>query len=415
MKHYPWHLLGFAILFCLPPARAGESPDKTNAARTDTLFETWNKPNSPGCALGVVRGGKLVVARGYGLANLDHDVPITTRSVFEVGSMTKSFTCVCLALLMDQGKLSPDDDIRKYVPELPRYDPPITIRHLIRCECGLRDYWHLMPLAGWNLDDAWTEKDVLALLTLQKAPTFKPGSRFAYNSSGYFLLGLAVERITGKSLARFAEENVFAPLKMTSTYLEDNPTRVTKHRAVGYNVSPDGSARRWAMNSSTVGAWGLKTTVEDLFKWDRNFAGNRLRDGPLLREFVKSGVLLDNRNVLDAQPAASYRGLRRMGFTGGMPGFSAALVRFPEQDFSVICLSNDNWRLSPWQLALRVADIYLADQMKEEKRPEGTQRYEYRDLPERELADKAGAYRMKGTRMIWTVSVAKGQLAHTDH
>src|SRR5262249_47397877 len=139
--------------------------------------------DSPGCALGIVRDGKLIVARGYGMANLDAVVPITARSVFDVGSITKSFTCVCLALLMDQGNLSPDDDIRKYVPDLPRYDPPITVRHLIRCEDGLRDYWFLMQLAGWNIDDAWTGDDVLALMTRQKAPAFRPGSRFAYTFS----------------------------------------------------------------------------------------------------------------------------------------------------------------------------------------------------------------------------------------
>jgi len=124
---------------------------------------------------------------------------------------------VCLALLTDQGKLSPDDEIRKFVPEMPRYDPPITIRHLIRCENGLRDYWHLIQLAGWNIDDTWTDKDVLTLVTRQKARTFKPGSKFAYNSTGCFLLGCAIERITGLSLARFAEKNVFQPLGMTST------------------------------------------------------------------------------------------------------------------------------------------------------------------------------------------------------
>jgi CubicO group peptidase (beta-lactamase class C family) len=199
------NLFGFVTLACVAPsARAGEVTGKAHAAKVDKLFETWSKPDSPGCALGIVREGKLIVARGYGMANLDDDVPITAKSVFEVGSMTKSFTCVCLALLMDQGRLSPDDDIRKYVPEMPRYDPPITVRHLIRCEGGLRDYWHLMQLAGWNIDDAWTEKDVLALVTRQQTPTFRPGSRFAYGSTGYLLMGRAIERITGQSLARFA-------------------------------------------------------------------------------------------------------------------------------------------------------------------------------------------------------------------
>jgi CubicO group peptidase (beta-lactamase class C family) len=410
------NLLGFVTLACLvPSARADEAADKANAAKVDKLFETWSKPNSPGCALGIVRDGKLIVARGYGMANLDDDVPITTKSVFEVCSLTKSFTCVCLALLLDQGKLSPDDDVRKYVPDMPRYDPPVTIRHLIRCEDGLRDYWHLMQLAGWNIDDAWTEKDVLALVTRQKTPAFRPGSRFAYGITGYFLLGRAVERITGQSLARFADTNVFRPLGMTSTYLEDDPGRVTKHRVVGYDVYPDGRVRRWMMNSNVVGAGGLKTTVEDLFKWDQNFYANRLPDGPYLRAFLKTGTLLDNRKVLDVNPTERYRGLKRMAFTGGLPGFVAGFVRFPEQKFSIICLSNDGIRIQPWTVALRIADLYLADQMQEpRKRQIPAAKYEFVDLAESDLLDKVGAYRMRGSRMIWTVSLAKGQLALTD-
>ena len=426
MRCYLCNLLGLVTLACLAPsARADEATDKANAAKVDKLFETWNKPDSPGCALGIVRDGKLIVARGYGMANLDDDVPITTRSVFEVASMTKSFTCVCLALLMDQGKLSPDDDIRKYVPEMPRYDPRITIRDLVRCEGGLRDYWHLVQLAGWNLEDAWTDGDVLALVTRQKAPTFRPGSRFAYSSMDYFLLVRAIERVTGQSLARFADQKVFRPLGMTSTYYEDDPGRVTKHRAVGYDVMPDGSIRRWVLNSKVAGAMGLKTTVEDLFKWDQNFYANRLPDGPYVREFLKTGTLLGNRHVLDvwaylakmasAEPADHYRGLKRMAFTGGVPGFVSAFVRFPEQKFSVICLSNDGIRIAPWTVALRIADLYLADRMKEGKKGKTpAPQYKFVDVAESDLLDKVGPYRMQRTRMIWTVSVTKGELVLTD-
>jgi RNA polymerase sigma factor (sigma-70 family) len=397
-----------------PAAHADEASDKTNALKVDKLFETQSKPGSPGCALGIIRDGKLIVARGYGMANLDDDVPVTTKTVFEA-AMAQSFTCVCLALLMDQGKLAPQDDIRKYVPEMPRYHPPLTIRHLIRCEDGLRDYWHLLQLAGWNIDDAWTDGDVLALVTRQKAPTFRPGSRFAFNNSAYFLLLRALERITGQSLARFADKNVFQPLGMTTTYFEDNSGRITKHRAVGYDVMADGKIRRWTMNSKVVGVSGLKTTVEDLFKWDQNFYANRLPDGPYVRAFFKTGTLLDNRNVLDVNPTERYRGLKRMGFTGGMPGFVAGFTRFPEQKFSVICLSNDYFRVEPWTVALRIADLYLADQMKEKKEPLRTApKPKFVQLPDYDLADKAGAYRVRATRVIWKVSVTDGKLAVTD-
>src|SRR5262249_41010203 len=214
---------------------------------------------------------------------------------------------------------------------------------------------------------------------------------------------------------RFADKTVFRPLGMTSTYLDDKPTRVVRNRAVGYDLNPDGSLRRWTMNSRAVGAWGLKTTVEDVFKWDQTFYVNRLPDGPRLREFLKSGTLLDNRKVLDVDPPESYRGLQRMGFTGGLPGFVAGFVRFPGQKFSVICLSNDGTRARPWVAALRIADIYLADQMKGGKRPQAAApKYDFVDLADADLADKVGAYRVSRTRMVWTVSVVKGELTLRD-
>jgi CubicO group peptidase (beta-lactamase class C family) len=139
MKRFHCVLLAVLAPGCLPEsAQADEATDTAIAAEVNKLFEKWDRPDSPGCALGIIRDGKVVFARGYGMADLDHGVPITTKSVFEVGSMTKSITCACLAILMDQGKLDPEDDLHKYVLEMPHYNPPITIRHLIRCECGLR-------------------------------------------------------------------------------------------------------------------------------------------------------------------------------------------------------------------------------------------------------------------------------------
>src|SRR5262249_8909535 len=281
------------------------------------------------------------------------------------GSVTKTFTCVCLALLLDRGRIAAEDDVRKYLPELPRYDPPITVRHLVRCECGLPDYFHLMQLAGWNIDAAYTDRDVLALLTRWKKPAFRAGDKFAYTSSGYFLLGQLVQRVTGQSLARFAAGNVFKPLQMTATYYEDDPHRVVKHRAVGYNVTEGGKIRRWRLNSNTGGGWGLKTTVQDLVRWDQNCLQNKLPEGKHLKELLAQGTLFGNLNVLDATPTGAYRGLRRIQATGGMPGFAAALVRFPDQRFTFVRLSHYNYRGRPWNLALQVADLYLEKQLKQ--------------------------------------------------
>jgi CubicO group peptidase (beta-lactamase class C family) len=413
LAHFTASLVALSVL--TSPLVADEVTDAALAARVDKLFAAWDKPDSPGAAVGIIRDGKLLVARGYGRANLDDNVPITPRSVFEVGSVTKSFTCVCVALLLDQGKISPDDGIRKYVPEMPAYDPPVTIRHLIRCECGLRDYFHLMQVAGWNIEDAYTAEDALALLSRQKTLPFQPGQKYSYTSSGYFLLGQMVQRVTEHSLARFAHDNVFKPLGMNSTHYEDDPTAVVKNRAVGYDAKSGGGFRRWMMTSGTVGGWGLKSTVEDLYRWDQNFYRNKLPEGRYLKEFLRSGTLLGNRNVLDLEPVERYRGLRRVEFTGGMPGFATALVRFPDEKFAVICLANDS-RVAPWTVAKEVADLYLADRFTEPSpnKKVDPMTFAFIELPERELAGKPGVYRMNNGR-IWKVTLRDGGLTVTDH
>src|SRR5262249_23144547 len=243
----------------------------------------------------------------------------------------------------------------------------------------------------------------------------KPGQKFSYTSSGYFLLGLMIQRVTGQSLARFAHDNVFKPLGMNSTYYEDDPTAVVKNRVVGYDAKSDGGFRRWMMTSGTVGGWGLKSTVEDLYRWDQNFYRNKLPEGRYLQEFLRSGTLLGNRNVLDLDPVERYRGLRRMAFTGGMPGFAAAMIRFPDEKFAVICLANDSF-VAPWTVAREVADLYLADKFTEPSphKKVDPKSFEFLELPERELTGKPGVYRMIHGR-IWKVALREAGLTVPVH
>ncbi len=226
---YPWYrnyVIGFRVV--LEDDRDLEVTGSTEevSAKVDRLFAPWDRPDTPGYAVGVIRDGRFLHKRGYGSANLEAEAPITPQTTFRSGSLSKSFTCVCLALLLDAGKVALDDDIRKYVPELPEYDTPIRIRHLIRCESGLRDYWFLMQLAGWNIEDAYTGEDLLALLARQRTLEFRPGTQFAYSNTDYFVLGLIIERLTGQSLRQFAHDNLFAPLGMTRTYVDDDPSQV---------------------------------------------------------------------------------------------------------------------------------------------------------------------------------------------
>ena len=417
---------GLAILLSSQAAIAAEIPTADEmSGRVDSMFARYNRPESAGCSIGIIQQGRLIYSKGFGSANLDHEVPNTPHTVFDTGSVSKSFTCACLAILLDQGKLSPDDDIRKYLPELHAFDPPIRIRHVVRCRDGIWAQWHIQQLAGWTaqpIEAPYREHDLLTLLAGQKTLPFEPGTEFQYGTGGYFLLGILVKRVTGLTLAEFAKKNLFEPLEMTSTFYMEEPHRIVKHRAIGYYQSQElpPSEDRWAQwmqNSSTPGGRGLFSSVEDLYRWAQNFDANRLPAGKFMDEFIQHGTLLDNRNVLDNNPTGEYRGLKRIQFTGGMPGFGAAITRFPEQQFTVICLSN-NESFSPSSITSQIADIYLADAL--EPRPPADAEDESRladkvtEVDERDLQDKTGAYRLRGDRRIWKIVVDQGGLRVID-
>jgi len=171
--------------------------------KVDKLFEKWDSTVSPGASLAIIQDGEIIYERGYGMANLEHDIPNTPETVFRIGSTSKQFTAACIAILFLQGKLSLDDDIRKYLPELPAYDKPITVRHLIHHTSGIRDYLGLAYLSGKSNDDFYTPEETVAMIARQKGLNFTPGDEHLYSNSGYFLLGIIVSRVSGKSLDAF--------------------------------------------------------------------------------------------------------------------------------------------------------------------------------------------------------------------
>ncbi|MGH9675832.1 MAG: serine hydrolase domain-containing protein, partial [Candidatus Acidiferrum sp.] len=222
------------VLGAYGAARADRAQDKTTAA-VDEVFADFTKPGSPGCAVAVYRNGRIIHERGYGLANIEEDVPITPQTVFDIGSTSKQFTAASILLLEKQGKLSVNDDVRKYIPELPDYRHKITILQLLNHTSGLRDYLTLMDLAGINMDSVTTDEDALQLITRQKALNFEPGSDWLYSNTGFFLLSIVVNRVSGKTLREFAAENIFNPLGMSHTQYRDEHTALIANRAMAYD------------------------------------------------------------------------------------------------------------------------------------------------------------------------------------
>lgn len=350
------------VLFAMSAAARPRAP----TAAVDNVFAAWNKTTTPGCAVGVLRDGQRLYSHGYGMADLEHGVPISPATVFHIASVSKQFTAFAIYLLAQDGKLALDDDIRKYLPELRDYGKTITIRHLIHHTSGLRDQWTLLAMAGWRLDDVITEMDILRLVWRQKELNFVPGEKQLYSNTGYTLLGVIVKRVSGQSLREFAQARIFKPLGMQHTHFHDEYGELVKARAYSYARQGDAGYRYVALSYSNVGATSLLTTVDDLALWDENFYTGKVGGKDLLAQMQVKGRLNNGTEIgyASALSIGSYRGLRTVEHTGGDAGFRSDLLRFPDQHFSVISLCNAA-DAEPERMARQVADTFLAAQMEQ--------------------------------------------------
>lgn len=358
--------LRLAVMVIAAPAVAAPAwgQEGTWRGRIDSIFAQYDNPHSPGCAVGVIRDGRFLFKRGYGMANLEHDIPLTTTNVFDLASTSKQFTAGAILLLAAEGKLSLDDDIRRFLPELPDHGRPVTIRHLIHHTSGIRDYLTLQYLAGKRDDDFYTPEDVVKLLAKQRELNFVPGDEYLYSNSGYFLLSQIVRRASGKTLQEYAAEKIFRPLGMAHTHFHDDHTHIVPGRATGY-APAEGDGFRISMTTlDMIGDGNVFTTVEDLLAWDRNFY-QPVVGGTSFLEALQARGRLNNGDTLDYASGlahATYRGLRTVGHGGSFVGYRSQMMRFPDQRFTVICLCNLA-TANPARLARRVADGFLGDVM----------------------------------------------------
>ena len=335
-----------------------------NSHYVDQIFTKWNKPDSPGAAVVVLKNGAIVHKRGYGKANLKNGMPITSSTIFETGSIAKQFTAMSIALLAARKKISLDDDIRKYVPEVADFGKPLTIRHLIHHTSGLRNWEVLFKLTGHP--GQLNSRQVLAMVTNQKELNFDPGEEYTYCNSGYLLLAEVVQRVTGQSFREWTKANIFEPLEMTNTGFCDDPATLQYNRALGYMPNRNGGFREIKYAWAVPGPTSLFTTAEDLAKWMKNFTEKRLGGTGIIEQMIQRGVL-NNGITLDyafGLVIDEYKGLNRIQHEGGWSGFRSVLVFFPRQDFGVVILGNLGLgAFSPMPLANRIVDIYLSDQL----------------------------------------------------
>ena len=387
-----------ALVLSATPTLA-QRPVQPSDARIDSIFVAYDKPDSPGCALGVYRDGQIAYARGFGMADLERNVPITPRTVFDIGSTAKQFAAATIVMLAADGKLSLDDDLRRHIPELPAYEQPITIRQMLHHTSGLRDYIDLLTLAGERLDGVTTADEALAMLVRQRELNFTPGSAHLYSNSGYFLFSIIVERVTGRSLREVAQERIFTPLGMTHTEYLGSYDDLIPHRAIAYAPRPDKRLRvdvsRWAQ----LGDGAIFTTVEDLLRWDENFYTARVGGAGMLEALHTRGVLTDGDTLAYALGLihGTHRGLRTVSHGGSWGGYRAELLRFPDQHFSVATLCNLATS-DPSTLSMRVAEVNLGTQMepvvaRNAGSAAGTAQAPAVSVPVAKLREVAGIYR----------------------
>jgi CubicO group peptidase (beta-lactamase class C family) len=335
-------------------------------AAVNRVFEQWNRNGSPGGSLAIVDQGRIVYKAGYGWADLEHAIPNQPGTVFYAGSVSKQFVAFCILLLQEEGLLSLDDDVRKYIPELKDYGYRITLRQMIHHTSGLRDYLDLYTVSGRDYLDRVPKQAMLDLIYRQEELSFVPGSAYAYCNSGYLLLAEIILRVSGKTLREYAHEQIFVPLGMQHSFFNDNTLGIIPNRAFGYQQAAAGGFENLLMRFELIGSGGLYTTVEDLARWDRNFYANKLGKGSqaLIDTMMTTGKFNDGTvsSYAFALVSGRYRGLNTISHTGSLGGYRACFLRFPEQQLSIILLGNAA-EFFPAGKAEQIADILLKDQL----------------------------------------------------
>jgi CubicO group peptidase (beta-lactamase class C family) len=384
----------------------------TTAAAVDGVFDAHRGTDVPGCALGVSRNGQPVLERGYGMANLETATPIRPGSIFHVASVSKQFTAMAILLLERDGKLSLDDDIRKYIPEIPDYGTRITIRHLLHHTSGLRDQWDLLSMARGRFEEnRITEADVMDIVPRQKALNFSPGAEFLYSNTGYTLSAVIVKRVSGKSLREFADERIFKPLGMTNTHFHDDYTMIVPGRTMAY--APRGGGLRVSIpNYDTYGATSLFATVGDLLTWQANFDKPRVGDRALFDRMEASARLASGDSTGYGLGISSgvHRGARHVGHSGGDAGYRAWTGRFPDYGLAIAIACNTA-TANPVAMAMRVADIYLGNVLAAApSSPSTNVAVQGVPVERSELDRRAGVYFAPATLQVAELTVRDGKL-----
>ena len=396
--------IAFAVSAVHESASMAHAQGGDLTALADKVFAPWNSTHSPGCAVGVAQGSRMVLARAYGMADLTNSIAITPNTILESGSVAKQFTSTAVLLLMQDGKLALDDDARKYLPELPVYSRPITIRHLLTHTSGLREWSNLVSWQGWPRGTrVHTQSDVFELVTHQKALNYPVGDFYSYTNSGFLMLRTLVERVSGKPFAQFTDERIFKPLGLTHTRWRDDFTNVVPGLAQAYARQRDG----WHIempNDNVIAAGGLLTTVGDWLTWNDALTTKKL--GAAWSDSITRRMKLTGGTEIQyalGLVVSNYRGLREIGHSGSTAGYSTYLARYPDKDNLSIAVMCNASGAPATSYAHAIVDGMFADLSRPVALDSASRR-----APE--LAAYAGIYRNTRTNTTVELENESGQL-----
>jgi CubicO group peptidase (beta-lactamase class C family) len=347
--------LCFAAAFLAMHPAKGSDP---KGERVETILREWHKPDAPGLAWAVVFDGKVIGQGAFGVADLEHRVPITSATRFNIGSMSKQFTALAVLQLAKEKKLALDDDVHRFVPELPSFGQKITLDQLIHHTSGLQDWDQIIHLAGIRLDDAITHAQVLKLICGRKELNFLPGAEFGYTNSGYSLLATVVERTTREAFARWMRAHVFQPLGLGEMYVQDRETAAMADRAESYVAAGTGTFRHIPDKTAILGASSIYCSMDEFVKYLRAFDDPARAAG--LNDLTNKGRF--NGGATNSYACGIYvgehKGLTALSHEGGWAGFHTFMLRIPEKKLGVALFSNHG-SLEPGSLVSQIADVYL--------------------------------------------------------
>jgi CubicO group peptidase (beta-lactamase class C family) len=348
--------LGICQFVAVNDARAGAT------AKVDQLFAQWNQPDSPGAAVVIVNDGGVVYQHGYGCADLEHRVPITPQTPFDVASVAKQFTGLSVAMLVQQGKLSLDDDLRKHLPDVPDFGKPITINHLLHHTSGLRDWPETLSFSGLDMEGKVTLDMILEMVRRQRELDFAPGEEHQYSNTGYNLLAAIVARVTGQSFRAWTDANLFQPLGMKHTFVCDNPAEIVADRANSYAPGDQKKFHPAISQLAAQGSSSLFVSAEDMGRWLLNFDTARVGGKAAMALMRQPGKLNNGANVDYGLGVGlgDYQGCPMISHGGSWAGYRSHMLWLPEKRFGVAILANTS-NLDPRALALKIADLYLGN------------------------------------------------------